>query len=220
MGLDERTREDLKQWAQKGKLYLWTFAAGGIFTLACTYFPLHSTKDRTIHQLENELREERTRFTEFEEETRAVAARLESQPDPGAFTELQNELAAAADGQSEFEEKLGRADRKLRDMQKSRDDWKAKYAKLENSRDDLADALVGAKASLKAERALAMQRNRIFDTSPSPARSSAADPHAQSAAATDANDAEPGDGEFWQTRSDSGSGPAKLAPGETRATAE
>lgn len=162
MGLDERTRDDLKQWLRTARVYLWTFVAGGFFTFACTYYPLHRADDRKIHHLEGRLRQEKSRFTDFEGEFEAMRARIESRPDRAALDELHDELAGAMTRQSEFEQKLDRAGRKARDLEKSRDGWKAKYAKLEKSRDDLAHALIVANASLNAAE-MAMEGDRKLD---------------------------------------------------------
>ncbi len=149
MGLDDRTREELTQWMRGARVYLWTFVAGGIFAFACTYSPLHSVKDRKIELLENRLQQSTTRTAAFESESNAMPAQADSQPDREAFERLKGELAAAMTRHSGFEGNLDRADREAKELLKSRDSWKAKYAKLEKSRDDLADALVAANASLK-----------------------------------------------------------------------
>lgn len=207
MGFDDRTREDLKRWLRTARVYSLTFVGGGVFAFACTYYPLHSAKDREIHQLEDRLRQESIRFTEFEGELGTLRAQTASQPDRDAFDKLQVELAGAMTLKSEYKEDLDRADRKARDAENSRDRWKAESAKMEKSRNDLADALIVANASLKSAAQLAMNQDRALDSSPSPTGSSRTDEYGNdrgsNLASADAVDARPANRDFWET----GSGP-------------
>jgi hypothetical protein len=167
MGLDERTREDLNRWLRKARVYLGTFVAGGLLAFAYTYYPLHSAKDWKIDHLEARLQEETIRFTELDAEFRTMRGRVESQPDHEAFDALQEEVAGATTRRGELEEKLNRADRKIRDLEKSRGSWEAKYAKLEKSRDDLARELVAVHVRLIATEDVPRKGDGALD-SPSP----------------------------------------------------
>jgi DNA repair exonuclease SbcCD ATPase subunit len=170
MGLDERTREDLRQWLQNAKGYLWAFVAGGFLAFAYTYFPLHGAKDRKIDTLEDRLQHETGRFAELEGEFETMRAGIDSQPLRDAHQELKEELAGATTRHGDLEDKLDRADRKVRDLEKSRRSWKSKYAKLEKARDDLALDLGVANTNLIAALEAAAKREAKLNSSASQTR--------------------------------------------------
>lgn len=174
MGLDERTSEDLKRWLRKARVYLGAFVAGGSLVFAYTYYPLHGAKVREIEHLEQRLRQESLRLSEFERNFSTMQAQIESQPDGEAFDELQEQLAVAMTRQREFEQKLARSDREAKDLERSRGSWKVKYTKLEQSRNDLAHALMVANANLNAAEKRAKVGREALDSSPSPKGNSAA----------------------------------------------
>jgi hypothetical protein len=207
MGLDDRTREDLERWLRKAGVYAGTFVAGGFLAFTYTYYSLHSSKEWKIEHLEERLQQETIRSSALEGQVGALRSRAEGQPDREAFDELQEKLAGATTGHGQTEDKLRRVERKVRDLEKKRGSWRAKYAQLEKSRDELALELATTSAGLLAAEKLAMERKAALDTASSrrPGRVNAQTSAARPSAAR------PGNRDSWEAGNGSRSRPANLA---------
>jgi DNA repair exonuclease SbcCD ATPase subunit len=150
MELDERTRQDLNRWLRKMGIYLGTFVAGGIVTFAYSYHSLHDAKNWEISHLEERMDTKELRLVQIEQEMAALKRSARGQPDAAGFQELQRQLASATTRQAELEKKLDRTDREARDLERSRNSWKAKYAKADQSREQLEAELETANTAASA----------------------------------------------------------------------
>jgi DNA repair exonuclease SbcCD ATPase subunit len=216
MKLDERTQAELTRGLRKLGVYLGTFVAGGVFAFSYSYYSLHSAKDREIDHLETRLEAGADRLVELEEELTSMRVRIEGQPNREAFDDIQEEFAGATARKEELEGKLDRANRKVRDLEKSQGSWKAKYAKMEESRDDLALELETANASLRATQEMAAEAARPLDASPSLYGTA----RGQSLASTDAIRVDPGTGDYWEAGSDSRPQTSRPVPAGAPSAAE
>ena len=137
MELDEKTRQDLNRWLRKMGIYLGAFAAGGIVTFAYSYHSLHGAKNWEISHLEEQMDTKELRLDQIEQELAALKRSARGRPDAASFQELQRQLASATTRQAELEKKLDGAGREARDLERSRNSWKAKYTKADQSREQL-----------------------------------------------------------------------------------
>ena len=144
MELDERTRQDLNRWLRKMGIYLGTFVAGGIVTFAYSYHSLHGAKNWEISHLEEQMDAKELHLDQIDREMAALKRSASGQPDAASFQEIQRQLASATTRQAEIEKKLDRAGREARDLERSRNSWKAKYAKADQSREQLEAELEAA----------------------------------------------------------------------------
>ena len=152
MELDERTRQDLNRWLRKMGIYLGTFVAGGIVTFAYSYHSLHGAKNWEISHLEEQMDAKELHLDQIEREMAALKRSASGQPDAASFQEIQHQLASATTRQAELEKKLDRAGRQARDLERSRNSWKAKYAKADQSREQLEAELETANTVASAAR--------------------------------------------------------------------
>lgn len=124
----------LRRLAIQAGIYLGVFLGGALVAFLYSYMPLHNAKNWKIDYLEERLASKDAELTARTAELETLASESGNGPDPETFKLLQKELAAADQSIQKLEGQLAKAERRAGELEKSRDDWKARHAKAESQR--------------------------------------------------------------------------------------
>lgn len=140
----------LRRLAMQVGLYAGTFFAGALIAFLYSYMPLHNAKNWKIDYLEERIA---TKDGELENLTARLAA-LESdtvdRPDAKTFKLLQDELVTADKTVKRLEGRIAKLERRGKELEQSRNNWKAKHADAEKARVAAASAATAAAAGQSA----------------------------------------------------------------------
>lgn len=123
--------------ARRVGIHVGVFLAGALIAFVYSYAPLHSAKNWKIDYLEERLDASRLQIEDLERNLADVQKKMRTRADPEAFRLLQGELAVTDDTIGDLESKLARSQRRVKDLERSRDSWKAKHSEAELKREAL-----------------------------------------------------------------------------------
>jgi len=123
---------ELTSLAKKAGIYLGVFLAGGAIAFVYSYSPIHKAKNWKIHYLEERLESKDIELQELQRELSAVREDSADKPDGQTFKLLQDELVTTDKTVKDLERKLSKAERRVKELAKSRDSWKAKHASAQS----------------------------------------------------------------------------------------
>lgn len=151
MSEDNSQNEALRALAKKAGISIGTFLAGGVIAFAYSYAPLHDAKDWKIEYLEDRARIEGEELRKARVQLAAAQAEAQSRPDGDTFKMLQEELAGTDQTIASLEKQLDRAKRRIKELERSRNNWKKKVAAAETRNQALAKEIEGLAAAPASE---------------------------------------------------------------------
>lgn len=132
-GLDHSSRDhsELKHLAQRIGIHIGIFFAGGLVAFVYSYMPLHDAKNWKIDYLSERIGSKEDRIQALDAELAELKADSADKPDSETFKLLQRELVTTDKTIQDLESKLAKADRRIKELERSRNNWKSKHAALQ-----------------------------------------------------------------------------------------
>lgn len=131
-------QSEIMRFARAAGIYLATFLCGGVFAFAYSYAPLHSAKNWKIDYLNGRLEAQSGRLGEITAELDTLQTDSASRPDAETFVMLQSELASADKTLADLERKFEKSERRVKELERSRKNWREKAKAAESKSEALA----------------------------------------------------------------------------------
>jgi len=125
------TKDWLRRLAIQAGIYVGVFLGGALVAFLYSYIPLHGAKNWKIGYLEERLAAKDAEIETLNGRMRALEGNLSEVPDQETFEVLQEELVTADKTVKSLEQQVSRLEKRAKQAERSRDQWKARHAEAE-----------------------------------------------------------------------------------------